>query len=98
VLVSPAKNSPLEDNQAQLTAVRLIEEALEAAVGKSASAGLFEGITGVAWTLAHVDGSLLDLSEVDPGQAVDSALLNLLTTSPWTAEYDLIGGLVGIGV
>jgi lantibiotic modifying enzyme len=88
----------LGDDRAQLTSVRLIEGVLDGAAGEFQTAGLYTGFIGVAWALAHLDGWLLDLSEVDPDEAVDAALERLLTTSPWRADYDLIGGLIGIGV
>lgn len=58
---------------------------------------LFQGFTGIAWTVAHmqrhgVNGSAFDLSEVD------SALTEYVSVGPWRGSYDLIGGLVGIGV
>src|SRR5439155_18851690 len=36
--------------------------------------------------------------EEDPNAEVDAALLDYLDQSPWTGEYDLIDGLVGVGV
>ena len=34
----------------------------------------------------------------DPNEAIDEALIQYLSQSPWRGEYDLISGLVGIGV
>src|SRR4029079_16935527 len=34
----------------------------------------------------------------DPIQEIDEALLAPLARSPWLGEYDLIGGLAGLGV
>lgn len=78
-----------------LTAVDLVERALARDPGASAS--LFEGWTGVAWTLAHLDGWLLDLGGDDPNAGMDDAVLSLVEGPP-SGHYDLISGLVGLGV
>lgn len=88
----------LADAGARATAVRLVEESIEAAAGALKSVSLFSGFTGVAWTLAHLDGWLVDLSDGDPLEAVDAALAEVLASSPWVGQYDLLDGLVGIGV
>jgi lantibiotic modifying enzyme len=76
---------------------------LEAAVARVASTEakhwLYGGFTGLAWTLEHVRScapGLLD--DADVNQDVDDALLSILRSSPWETEYDLISGLVGLGV
>ena len=73
-------------------------EFLEAALGQTddADASLYEGRLGVAWTLAHLNGWLLDVGG-DPNDDMDSAVLSLLEGSP-SGPYDLISGLVGLGV
>jgi hypothetical protein len=55
---------------------------------------LFGGLTGAAWVAAHaVDGFEEALA------AVDDRIVELLASpEPWQAPYDLIGGLVGLGV
>lgn len=78
-----------------LTAVDLLEGAL--AQDPGASASLFEGRTGVAWTLAHLEARLLDLGGDDPNSGMDEAVLSLVE-GPASARYDLISGLVGLGV
>jgi len=89
----------LVDDDAQAFAAQLVEESLEAATGVGPLDYLFEGFTGVAWVLAHVDGWLLDVSDSDPNDAIDGALLDRTTsTVPWPGEYDLLAGLTGLGV
>ena len=58
-------------------------------------AGLFGGASGAGWALAHISdqGAADEILE-----AVDAALVGLLDVERWTADYDLIGGLVGYGV
>ncbi|HEV2763533.1 MAG TPA: lanthionine synthetase LanC family protein, partial [Pyrinomonadaceae bacterium] len=58
---------------------------------------LYGGFTGVAWALAHLRAQLLDADE-DAHEAVDAALLDLLSQTPWRHDFDLVNGLVGIGV
>lgn len=54
--------------------------------------GLFDGLAGTAWTLAHLGdeevGELL--------QPIDDSLLAALRASPWRGHFDLITGLAGI--
>jgi lantibiotic modifying enzyme len=78
-------------------AVGLLEAALDGGSTGPRGAALYEGFTGIAWTLAHLSGRLIDLGEEDPNEGVDRALLDVLSTAPWPGEYDLISGLVGFG-
>lgn len=78
-------------------AVAFAGDALENAVDTSNEAGLFEGVAGPAWLLAHLDGWVLDLEGDDPGDAVEGALLALVRDRPWDGPYDLVAGLVGFG-
>jgi lantibiotic biosynthesis protein len=86
------------DDHAQAFAARLVEQSLEAATGQAVLHHLYQGFAGVAWTLAHVDGWLFELSDGDPNDGVDAALLDLVRDAPWRGEYDLVSGLTGIGL
>jgi lantibiotic modifying enzyme len=86
----------LGETSARTMAARLIEDALEAAVGVAPVDRLFAGFAGVGWTLAHLD--LFDLSDGDPNDAVDAALLDVVAESASPREYDLLAGLTGVGV
>jgi lantibiotic biosynthesis protein len=55
--------------------------------------GLFGGASGAGWALAHVSEDADEILD-----AVDAALTRLLEVERWTADYDLIDGLVGYGV
>ena len=59
---------------------------------------LFGGYPGVAWTMTHLLPQLYGADAEDPAGDVDEALLDVLGESPWTGDYDLIEGLVGLGV
>lgn len=58
--------------------------------------GLMQGFTGVAWAAAHLaNEGFLEAFET---AAVDRALESALTRASWTGNFDLVSGLVGIGV
>ena len=55
---------------------------------------LYGGLSGAAFTLAHVsDGGVEEFLG-----AVDETLAEALATGPWRRDYDLIAGLTGFGV
>ncbi len=62
-------------------------------------AGLFSGFTGIAWTVQHA-GAVLGRSAVtdDPLETIDQALLQALAAEVWPRHFDLMSGLVGLGV
>jgi len=70
---------------------------IAALASQSTTASLFSGFTGVAWSAQHVT-SLLSDSSADLCADIDLALETCLGHSPWKGEYDLISGLVGVGV
>jgi lantibiotic biosynthesis protein len=62
--------------------------------------GLYSGLVGVGWTIEHLRGRLFDAEEEDEedgNREIDETLLAALRR-PWTGDYDLIRGLVGMGV
>jgi hypothetical protein len=67
---------------------------------------LYGGFSGVGWTAEHL-GRLLGAApaaapeaeaEDDSGAEVAAAIERLLRQTPWQGAYDLISGLVGLGV
>jgi hypothetical protein len=77
----------------------LLDEAVDALAEISMSPSLYQGFTGVAWAHAHLRGAPARRGdESDPHEEVDAALGRYLKRSPWTDDYDLVSGLVGIGV
>jgi hypothetical protein len=58
---------------------------------------LYGGVAGVAWALEHTHDQLFPRDPDDPNEIVDDRLIEVLS-EPWNSDYDLIGGLVGIGV
>lgn len=81
---------------------RFLEESLEVAAGTWMPPALHGGFTYLAWVMQHLGGQVLpeaiDLSEEDPLEDVEAALGEALATEQWTQSYDLIGGLVGLGI
>jgi hypothetical protein len=74
-------------------------EALRGAIARASreplGLGLYRGLAGIGWVIAQlVEGPDRDrLCE-----PVDAALERALATSNWTGPFDLIAGLVGMGV
>src|SRR3954454_4543505 len=68
-----------------------LRQAIAAVASQPLGPGLMQGFTGVAWTIAHLADSTA------PG-AVDEALTDMLRRDAWRGTYDLVGGLVGMGI
>ena len=59
---------------------------------------LYHGITGLGWVMEHTR-DLLPRMPGDPATAIDDALLeHLASSAPCYGRYDLLEGLVGVGV
>src|SRR5262245_42051645 len=71
--------------------------AVDALADQPMTASLYSGFTGIAWATQRVTTLLGDSSTVLAGD-IDIALETYLSHSPWNHDYDLIKGLVGIGV
>jgi lantibiotic modifying enzyme len=74
-----------------------INRAIESLATEAMGPSLYGGFSGVAWAAEHVTRLLSDSPE-DLGGDIDAALETYLNRSPWKEDYDLIVGLVGIGV
>jgi hypothetical protein len=86
------------DDVATARARQRVDEAIELLGSQRLTAGLFAGFTGIAWATELVD-DLLGRPDEDRNEAVDEAVAGLLRRPPRDeAPYDLIHGLVGIGV
>ncbi|HKV10983.1 MAG TPA: lanthionine synthetase C family protein [Thermoanaerobaculia bacterium] len=86
-----------DEAQADLAAA-LLDGAVEALATTPLPPMLYVGFPGVAWVAEHLQGRLFEPGEEDPNLDVDEALLGALDRSPWPGDYDLITGLVGLGV
>lgn len=76
------------------------DETIDRAIGALArtplSPSLHGGFTGVAWAVEHLRGDADD--DDDANEAIDEALILYLDRTPWTESFDLLGGIVGLGV
>lgn len=72
--------------------------ALVAHIERGAGGGLrlYGGLSGAAWTLAHIAEPDGDSAELLAG--VDHELVAALSVERWDRDYDLIGGLTGYGL
>jgi len=59
---------------------------------------LYQGFTGVAWATEHLTRRMFQSDDDNPNEAIDEALQDYLTQSPWVDDFDLVSGLVGVGV
>src|SRR5205807_562986 len=71
-----------------------ITAASQAPIGPS----LYAGLAGVGWAAEHLRAQLSGLGTEDISEEVDETLGEHLKVSRWTDDYDLICGLVGLGV
>lgn len=79
-------------------ALALLSEAMDGVAESRMALWLYGGFTGVGWTIAHLQNRYFDASEENPNESIDELLLSYLKHSPWQEHYDLISGLVGLGV
>ncbi len=80
-------------------AQRLMEHSIDALSDRPLHPDFYEGFTGIAWAIDHLQGMLFEESE-DDGDPIGEALLQVLERpQPFVrGEFDLIGGLSGYGI
>lgn len=79
------------------TARQCLGRAVEMAAEEDLPAGLLNGLTGLAWTLRHLERLLTGQADPETTEEVDEMLLRMVRISPWTWHFDLTQGLAGIG-
>jgi hypothetical protein len=79
-------------------ALKLLEDAADAVASVTMKPSLYGGFTGVAWAMSHLEKQLFESGEGDSTDAVDEALKGYTNKPTWRADYDLVSGLVGLGV
>jgi hypothetical protein len=87
-----------QHGQGHAEAARCLGHALAAVADNPTVASLYSGLSGVGWTLAHLGERLPGLDGEEDLAQIDDVLLGHLDRSPWPDDYDLINGLVGLGV
>jgi lantibiotic modifying enzyme len=84
--------------EADVVAWQYLDQAVDAVSTQAMNPSLYGGFTGVAWAAELVD-HLLDPNAGDRNEAVDDALLRLLSqANRWPAPHDLVEGVTGLGV
>jgi len=76
---------------------RLLDETAGVIEAEAMSFGLMQGFAGVGWVTQHLAGRGDEAGE-DPNAEIDEVLLRLLHLPSWAATYDLVMGLVGLGL
>jgi lantibiotic modifying enzyme len=77
-------------------ATTALDSAIDAVAGGASGPSLYTGFSGVAWATALIDAGTT--SPDDGNDEVDEVVASLVSRPPWTRPYDLIDGLVGLGV
>jgi lantibiotic modifying enzyme len=88
------RGQPREGHRAQ--ARQLILEAATALEEQPLPPWLYAGFSGIAWSIERLGA--LGIPSIEDLDELDEALLSLVSRRPWKVEYDLIIGLVGLGV
>lgn len=78
-------------------AIALLDQATDAAGALVLPPGLYFGFSGISWVAAHLAGRLFEETQ-DNCLEVDEVLLATLDNPQWNARYELLNGVVGIGV
>lgn len=89
-----------DEHQAERAATRL-DTAAQFLATTVMPPGLYSGFSGVAWVAEHLQARLFEPDpddDDDPNREIDEALLTYLSTLTELDEYDLISGVVGLGV
>jgi hypothetical protein len=94
-----AEREPVDEDRC----VAHLEQAMDAAASEPLLPGLHGGIAGIAWTMQHLKGRVLDASENHDFSEFETGLCESLRRtvdgrSRWPHGYDLISGLAGLGV
>ena len=78
-------------------ALDLLDKAGEAVASFPMTESLYSGFPGIAWVGDHLRGRLFE-GDLEENREVDEALLSAFEHPGWPGEYDLINGLVGLGI
>jgi len=79
-------------------ASRFLAEAGDAVATVTMPPSLYGGFSGVAWATAHLQKGFLGRNGASSTSQVDRILKGYLNRPGWVGEYDLVSGLVGLGV
>lgn len=85
------------DPSAATTAQTFLENAMDLVAAEAMNPSLYCGFAGVAWATAHLQEQLFGCGD-NATQAIDDALADFVSQTPWSGDFDLVNGLVGFGV
>jgi len=78
---------------------RAIEHSIDALSNQPLLPDFYEGFTGIAWTIGHLEGLLFDEADDDGEDPIGESLVEVLSGRTYKrGEFDLIGGLAGYGI
>jgi len=78
---------------------RLMDHSIDAISERPLPPDLYEGFTGIAWTIRHLEGMLFEESDEEDDPIGESVVTLLSRPQPFErGDFDLIGGLSGYGI
>jgi len=81
---------------------RFMDHSIDALSARPLLPDLYDGFTGIGWTIDHLQGMLFEEPEDagdDPGaDPIGESLVQVLQQPRVRGDYDLIGGLTGFGI
>jgi class I lanthipeptide synthase len=80
------------------SALAFLEDSQRALASFRMAPWLYSGFSGVAWATAHVEAMLLPRDERRSTEEIDDAIRGVVGRPGWRHDYDLVGGLAGLGV
>ena len=80
------------------SAERCLLHAIDGMAHSPMEPGLFDGFVGTAWTAAHLADRLGASLAGDAFLELDGVLDAYVQQSPWRHDFDLVRGLVGVGL
>lgn len=86
-----------DDHELALCEAR-VDLAMDALAQSPLTAELFDGFSGIGWALQHIVTTVYAGESHDELAPIDEAVLAKMNTERWDEPYDLISGLVGLGV
>lgn len=79
------------------TAIALLDQATDAIGALTVPPGLYFGFSGTSWVATHLAGRLFEETQ-DNCLEIDEVLLATLADPLWNRRYELLSGVVGMGV
>ncbi len=91
------KSFPSQTNQSLV--LDWLDQSIDILATQTLTEQLYGGFTEVAWVAEHIQNLGIGVeSDADLNEEIDQVLFEYLSQPDWYKTYDLIGGLVGLGV